>query len=91
MNIYVGNLSTRLNEEHVRQLFEGFGAVGNVKLIKDFSTGMSKGICFVEMKYEAERKSAIDKLNKIELDGKRLIVSVAKERAGKVKPSKRKF
>jgi RNA recognition motif-containing protein len=79
MNIYIGNISPRLNEDHVRQLFEGFGEVASVKLVKDFNTGDSKGTAFVEMKYEAEAKTAIEKLNRCELDGKRMIVSPAKD------------
>jgi RNA recognition motif-containing protein len=79
MNIYIGNMSLRLNESHVRQLFEAFGEVGSVKLVKDFNTGGSKGTAFVEMKYEAEAKSAIEKLNRCELDGKKMVVSQAKD------------
>jgi RNA recognition motif-containing protein len=84
MNIYIGNISLRLNEDHVRQLFEAFGEVASVKLVKDFNTGGSKGTAFVEMKYEAEAKTAIEKLNRCELDGKKMIVSPAKD------PSERK-
>ncbi|HSZ24182.1 MAG TPA: RNA-binding protein [Cytophagaceae bacterium] len=79
MNIYIGNISLRLNEDHVRQLFEAFGEVASVKLVKDFNTGGSKGTAFVEMKYEAEAKTAIEKLNRCELDGKKMIVGPAKD------------
>lgn len=82
MNIYVNNLSTRLKEDHIRQLFEGFGEVVTVKLITDFDTGTSKGVAFVNMKYNNEGKTAIFKLNKCELDGKRINVSEARDRAG---------
>ncbi|MFN6944876.1 MAG: RNA recognition motif domain-containing protein [Cytophagaceae bacterium] len=83
MNIYIGNISSRLNEQHIRQLFEGFGMVEKVRLIKDFNTGDSKGMAFVEMPYEAEGKSAIENLNRIDLDGKKMVVSLAKETTGK--------
>ncbi len=85
MNIYIGNISLRLNENHVRQLFEAFGEVGSVKLVKDFNTGTSKGTAFVEMRYEAEAKTAIEKLNRCELDGKKMVVSQAKDPSDKKK------
>jgi RNA recognition motif-containing protein len=86
MNIYIGNISLRLNEDHLRQLFEGFGEVTSVKMIKDFNTGGSKGTAFIEMKYEAEAKTAIENLNRCDLDGKKMVVSHAKESFGKNKP-----
>ncbi len=88
MNIYVGNISPRLNEDHVRQLFEAFGEVNLVKLLKDRSTGVSKGTAFVEMKYDSEAKNAIEKLNRCELDGKIMFVSKAREGA---EEGKKKF
>ncbi|HXA01492.1 MAG TPA: hypothetical protein VNW99_05850 [Cytophagaceae bacterium] len=86
MNIYIGNISLRLNEDHLRQLFEGFGEVTSVKMIKDFNTGGSKGTAFIEMKYEAEAKTAIENLNRCDLDGKKMVVSYAKESFNKSKP-----
>jgi RNA recognition motif-containing protein len=83
MNIYIGNISLRLNEDHLRQLFEGFGEVTSVKMIKDFNTGDSKGTAFIEMKYEAEAKTAIENLNRVELDGKRMVVSHARDSSSK--------
>ncbi len=82
MNIYVGNLSFRLKEDHVRQLFEGFGEVVAVRVITDFNTGISKGVAFVTMKYTNEAKLAIQKLNKVDLDGKKINVSEAKDKPG---------
>ena len=86
MNIYIGNISLRLKEDHIRQLFEAFGEVVSVRLITDRMTGLSKGIAFVEMKYKAEAESAIEKLNRCELDGKKMVVNYAKEPARNSKP-----
>ena len=58
MKIYAGNLSYEVTEEDLRQAFAAFGAVESVALIKDRSTGQSKGFGFVEMpsKEEAQAK-----------------------------------
>ena len=49
MNIYVGNLNYRVQEEDVKDVFETYGNVSSVKLISDRVTGRAKGFGFVEM------------------------------------------
>lgn len=77
MIIYVRNLSLRIKEDHVRQLFEGFGEVTEVKLLMDYKSGESRGIAFVDMRYETEAKDAIMKLNKCDIDGKKMFLREA--------------
>ena len=80
MNIYVGNLSSEVTEEGLKQAFESFGVVESVKIIKDKYTNSSKGFGFVEMPSKAEGQSAIDDLNGKELKGKALNVNEARPR-----------
>jgi RNA recognition motif-containing protein len=91
MNIFIANMSERLKEDHVCELFEAFGVVTKVKILKDFNFGISKGIGFVEMRYEADGKAAIACLNKCELDGKTKRVTIAKNREGKNKTLKKRY
>jgi len=74
MNIYVGNLNYKTTEETLRTLFEEYGEVLSVKLIKDRDTGKKKGFGFVEMEDEFGKK-AIDELNDKEFDGRNLKVN----------------
>ncbi len=76
MNIYVGNLNYKTSEDSLRKLFEQFGEVQSVKLIKDRDTGKKKGFGFVEMDDEYAQK-AIDALNDKEFDGRNLKVNQA--------------
>jgi RNA recognition motif-containing protein len=78
MNIYVGNLSHSSTEEGLRQLFEQFGEVSTVKVIKDKFTGSSRGFAFVEMPVAEEAKKAIEDTNGVELDGRSLRVNEAR-------------
>jgi RNA recognition motif-containing protein len=80
MNIYVGNLSRHVTEETLRSLFEEFGAVTSVKLIKDKFTGAPKGFAFVEMGSSNEAQQAIAALNGKEVEGQRLRVNEARPR-----------
>jgi RNA recognition motif-containing protein len=80
MNIYVGNLAYEVTDEDLKQLFDAFGQVESVKVIKDNFSGRSKGFGFVEMPETAEAESAIEGLDGKELKGRTLKVNKAKPR-----------
>ena len=80
MNIYVGNLSYKVEENELRQIFEEYGEVASVKIITDKYSGRSKGFAFIEMNDEEQAKKAIEELNQKEIDGRQIIVNVARPR-----------
>ena len=80
MNIYVGNLSYGVTEGQLQALFEDFGDVASVNLIKDRYSGQSKGFGFVEMPSNAEADEAIKTLNESPMKGRNLRVNHAKPR-----------
>ena len=80
MKIYVGNLSYNVTEEELRQALESFGQVNSASIIKDKTTGQSKGFGFVEMTAEADGKAAIEGLNGKELKGRAIVVNEARPR-----------
>ena len=80
MNIYVGNLSFGVSEENLRQAFEAFGQVNSATIIKDKYSGQPRGFGFVEMNTQAEAEKAIQMFNEYELDGRKLIVNLARPR-----------
>lgn len=63
MNIYVGNFTDQMTENDLRQMFEAFGEVESVKIIKNRFNGHSKGFGFVEMPSNSEADKAIKALN----------------------------
>ena len=84
-NIYVGNLDFRTTEEELRQLFEGYGTVERVNMIRDRDTGQPRGFAFVEMTNDAEAEKAIAGINGSNVGGRNLNVSEARpkpERSG---------
>jgi cold-inducible RNA-binding protein len=83
VNIYVGNLSFEATEEDVQQVFEPFGKVESVKIIKDKYTGKSRGFGFVEMPSADEGKAAISGVNGKEVQGRAISVNEARPRAEK--------
>jgi len=78
MNIYVGNLPHKATEDEVRQAFEEFGQVAEVRLIVDKFSGESRGFGFVEMPSKGEAEKAIAEMNGKELMGRVLNVNEAR-------------
>jgi RNA recognition motif-containing protein len=77
--LYVGNLPYRANEDAVRELFQKFGVVVNVRLMKDRQTGRRRGFGFVEVAAKDANKM-IQKLNDFAFQERTLKVREAKER-----------
>ncbi len=80
MNIYVGNLSYQATEDELRALFEAFGQVSSVALIKDKMTGQPRGFGFVEMPNDSEAQKAIQELNGKDMKGRSLSINPARPR-----------
>jgi len=78
MNIYVGNLLFDVGESDLREAFEQFGQVTEVRLIMDKYTGKSKGFGFIEMPSKDEAEKAIEEMNGKEFMGRALNVNEAK-------------
>src|SRR5689334_9287126 len=78
MNIYVGNLSRQAGENELRELFTKFGEVKSVKIIKDHTSGESKGFAFVQMADHTSGTEAIRALDSSEFGNRRLKVNEAK-------------
>ena len=83
MNIYIGNLSISTTSDDVRQAFEAYGQVDDVKIITDRYTGESRGFAFVQMPIKDEAIAAIDGLNGSELKGRTILVNEARPRSDK--------
>lgn len=77
--LYVGNLPYRANEDAVRVLFQRFGVVVNVRLMKDRQTGRRRGFGFVIVAADDAEKM-IQKLNDFTFQDRTLKVREAKER-----------
>ncbi len=80
MNIFVGNLSFRMDDQELAEAFEAYGEVESAKILTDRNTGRSKGIAFVEMPNDDEALAAIEGLNDTELAGRTIRVERARPR-----------
>lgn len=76
--LFVGNLSYSTTSAQLEEIFSQVGKVSSLNLITDKFSGQSKGFAFVEMSSDEESDEAIKKLNNFEIDGRRIVVNVAK-------------
>ncbi len=81
MNIFVGSIPFKLQEEELKELFEEFGEVSSIKVITDKFTGRSRGFGFIEMPNEEEATRAIEELNGTEVLGRAIVVNKAEDRS----------
>jgi RNA recognition motif-containing protein len=79
--LYVGNLPYDVDEDSIKQFFEGGGGrqVKQVKIVTDRDTGRPRGFAFVEMADDAQAQSAINELNSQSLGGRTIVVNEARE------------
>lgn len=80
MNIYVGNLDYKVNENELEGIFADYGTVSSAKIIVDKYNGRSKGFGFVIMENEEEAKKAIEELNGTTFQSREIVVNEAKPR-----------
>lgn len=79
-NIFISNLSFKLNNEDLLEAFEAYGEVSSAKVVMDKYTGRSRGFGFVEMPDDEAADKAIAELNGRDLDGKTISVAEARPR-----------
>ncbi len=80
MNIYIGNVSYRLDDAKLKEMFAEFGEVSSARIITDRETGRSKGFGFVEMPSQEDGEAAIKALDGQDNEGRNLRVNEARPR-----------
>jgi RNA recognition motif-containing protein len=80
MNIYVGNLDFKVDENDLRDIFEEYGSVNEAKIIKDKFSGRSKGFGFITMSDSSDGKKAISELNGATYENREMVVNEAREK-----------
>ncbi len=80
--LYVGNLSYETTEQEVEELFGTYGAVSEVKLIRDRETGRLRGFGFVSFNEEAHAQEAQQGLHSKDFKGRPLTVNPAQGKKG---------
>ncbi len=78
--MYVGNLSYDATDSEIRELFEAYGTVTDVFIVKDRESRRPRGFAFVSMETPEEMTAAIEGLNGEEFLGRALTINEARPR-----------
>ena len=80
MKLYVGSLHFNITEDMLRGIFEPFGRIEKIDLMRDPENNRSKGFGFIAF-YDAEdAKKALEQLNGFELAGRPMRVNYVTDR-----------
>lgn len=80
MVIYIGNLSVEATEHELSALFEQYGQITSVNIMRDEVSGGALGFAFVEMPTDSEASEAIAGLNRTRIADRIVMVCEAPER-----------
>lgn len=81
MRLYVGSLHFNITEDMLRGIFEPFGRIDKIELMRDPENHRSKGFGFITFCDAEDAKKALDQLNGFELAGRPMKVNHVTERA----------
>ena len=76
--LFVGNLSFKVTETELQEVFSQAGTVVSVSIPTDKYTGKKRGFGFVEMSSQEEAEQAIKALNGRALAGREMSVNLAR-------------
>lgn len=76
--LFVGNLPWGITNDSLRELFASVGEVVEAMVITDRMSGRSKGFGFVTFATEEAAQAAVAQLNEKEVEGRKIIVNVAR-------------
>ncbi len=90
VNIFIANLDWEITSEDLKTTFSAFGPVAYAHVVFDNKTKKSKGFGYVEMEDTDQAINAIQALNGMEINGRKLDVKVASPKSNRP-PKKENF
>lgn len=80
LRLYVGSLHCNITKDMLRGIFEPFGKIDTIVLMRDPDTGQSKGYGFITFSEAECARRALEQLNGFELAGRPMRVGQVSER-----------
>lgn len=80
VRLFVGNLPYKTTSQDLSDLFAQAGTVVSADVVMDRMSGRSRGFGFVEVETDEQAQAAIAQFNGYEVDGRKLVVNVARPR-----------
>jgi RNA recognition motif-containing protein len=86
VNIFIANLDWSITSEDLKATFSSFGAVTYAHVVYEKKTKRSRGFGYVEMEDTDEAIRAIQALNGMEVNERKLDVKIASPKENRPKP-----
>ena len=80
--LFIGNLSFKVTETQLQELFSQAGEVVSVAIPTDRETGRKRGFAFVEFKSQADAEEACKRFNGTEVEGRAIAVNPSQPKEG---------
>lgn len=90
VNIFIANLDWSITSEDLMATFSSFGKVGYAHVVYEKKTKRSRGFGYVEMESTEEAIRAIEALNGMEVNGRKLDVKIASPKENRPKNMQKK-
>lgn len=84
-NIFIANLDFDISSDDLRATFSQFGTVSYAHVVYDNKTKKSKGYGYVEMEDSDQAINAIEALNGMDVNGRKLDVKIASPKGSRPK------
>lgn len=88
-NIFIANLDWEITTEDLRATFSTFGKVNLAHVVYDSKTRKSRGFGYVEMEDVDSAVAAIEALNGMEINGRKLDVKIASPKGNRPIPKEK--
>lgn len=76
--LFIGNLPWSIDTAGLEEIFAAYGTVTDAFVMTDRESGRSRGFGFVTFETEEEANAAIEAMDGKEVDGREIVVNVAK-------------
>lgn len=90
-NVYIKNFNENMTEDDLKKMFEKFGIITSLKLMKTEEDERNKGFGFVSFEEAETAEAACAALNGTEVSGKTIYVGRAQKKAERQMELKKKF
>lgn len=83
VNIFIANLDWEITSDDLMSTFSSFGEVSYAHVVYDKATKKSKGFGYIEMENSDHAINAIEALNGVEVNGRKIDVKIASPKANR--------
>ena len=83
VNIFIANLDWEITSDDLMSTFSSFGTVTYAHVVYDKATKKSKGFGYIEIENSDHAINAIEALNGVEVNGRKIDVKIASPKANR--------